>query len=177
KLQNDGIGLAAIDTGVLDQVGEHARREFSARDGPTLALRTNWPIDQLGVPARGDSALTRQTDALADASTHGAERELGERLLRATYAALPPERCCLQIQLYPGAPTNWCARTPQRAAGRGSTMAVHAPDIALIDLLQDGRPRPSGVRVVRDVGDLLAAVIELEHDDVRLTTIHAGMRE
>ncbi|MDQ2915052.1 MAG: hypothetical protein M3T56_17645, partial [Chloroflexota bacterium] len=51
-------------------------------------------------------------------------------------------------------------------------MAVGAADVALFDLGLDASPRTSGARISRYVRDLVAAVIEFEHDDVALAAVH-----
>jgi hypothetical protein len=54
-------------------------------------------------------------------------------------------------------------------------MAVGAAHLALVDLGFDSRPCPPASCVGRDVGYLVADVIELENDDVTLAAIHARM--
>jgi hypothetical protein len=52
-------------------------------------------------------------------------------------------------------------------------MTIRAADLALRDFRLDTSPRASAVGIGRNIGDLVAQVIELEHDDVRFAAVHA----
>ena len=54
-------------------------------------------------------------------------------------------------------------------------MAVRATHFAFINLRFDTRPTAASSRVVRDVRNLLAKVVELKHNDVSLPAIDARM--
>jgi hypothetical protein len=54
-------------------------------------------------------------------------------------------------------------------------MTVCAPDLALRYFLLYASPGTSGARIRRDVRDFVAQVIELEHDDVGLAAVDAGV--
>ena len=54
-----------------------------------------------------------------------------------------------------------------------SSMAVGAPDLALVDLRFDPGPTPTSSRVCGYVGHLLGDVVELEHHDVGLAAVNA----
>ena len=54
-----------------------------------------------------------------------------------------------------------------------SSMAVGAPDLALVDLRFDPGPSPTSSRVCGYVGHLLGDVVELEHHDVGLAAVNA----
>src|SRR5436190_7769532 len=54
-------------------------------------------------------------------------------------------------------------------------MAICAPHLALVDFREDPLPTATSIRQCRDVGQLLADVIEFEHNDVGLTTVDARM--
>jgi hypothetical protein len=66
------------------------------------------------------------------------------------------------------------SRGSQTAAGF-SPVAVRATDFAFFDLAVDTRPRPPGSGIGRNIGNLVAGVIELENDDVALAAVHARM--
>jgi len=52
-------------------------------------------------------------------------------------------------------------------------MAVRTPDLALLDLGRDFIPRRRATNERRDVGELVAPMIEIEHSGVVLAAIHA----
>ena len=54
-------------------------------------------------------------------------------------------------------------------------MAVGAHDLALVDLREDHRPRRCPGDEVGDVVDLVAKVVELEHDGIALSAVDARM--
>jgi|SRR6266566_4177844 len=54
-------------------------------------------------------------------------------------------------------------------------MAIRAPNLALRDLSQNPLPAPAPICQGRDVSKLVADVVELQHDNVRLTAIDARM--
>jgi hypothetical protein len=54
-----------------------------------------------------------------------------------------------------------------------SSMAVGAPDLALVDLRFDPGPSPTSSRVCGYVRHLLGDVVELEHHDVGLAAVNA----
>jgi len=54
-------------------------------------------------------------------------------------------------------------------------MAVRADDLAFLDLLDDGLPSVIE-EVLADIETLVADVVELEHDGVRLPALDARMR-
>src|SRR5687767_6628297 len=62
-----------------------------------------------------------------------------------------------------------------RALARLSPMAVRAAHFAFFDLGFDTRPCAPASGIGRDVGDLVADVIELENHDVCLPAIHTRM--
>lgn len=54
-------------------------------------------------------------------------------------------------------------------------MTVGAADIALRELGLDDAPSDMSVQQLRDAGDLVSTVIELEHDRIPLTAVDAGV--
>jgi hypothetical protein len=54
-------------------------------------------------------------------------------------------------------------------------VAIRAPHFALSDFSQNLRPVPATICESRDVPEFLPDVIELEHDNVRLSAIDARM--
>jgi hypothetical protein len=55
-------------------------------------------------------------------------------------------------------------------------MAIRTAHLTLIDLGFDPCPASTASRIGRDVGNLVADVIELKNDYVGLPAVHAGMR-
>jgi hypothetical protein len=65
--------------------------------------------------------------------------------------------------------------TPPAAASGAPAMAVRADNFAPSDLRVDGRDGGCCADQRRDRGDLLADVVELQHDGISLAAIHAGV--
>src|SRR5438876_1388320 len=55
-------------------------------------------------------------------------------------------------------------------------MTVSAPDLTFLDLRFDARPGTSTAGISRYIRDFVTPMVELEHDDVGLATVHAWVR-
>ena len=105
-----------------------------------------------------------------------AERELGERSSHAADAASTNCEGGGEVELdgFPALGGGHFAANSERNASRClPTMAVRAADVAFLNFAEYLRPTATRRRVARDISDLAAPMVELEHDDVRLAAVDA----
>ncbi|HVD51753.1 MAG TPA: hypothetical protein VNB51_06910 [Candidatus Udaeobacter sp.] len=183
EIENPGIRLAAVDARMIKQVIAYPTPQLTDDVAASDLDLGNVTFPVPRVPLTGVDPLAQKADPLPRLAFDRAVRKLSQRLCLFTDATGTDAKSCVKSQLDR---RRGLWRGTRRVAGEDamgrrsfaclSSMAVGAPDLALVDLRFDPGPSPTSSRVCGYVGHLLGDVVELEHHDVGLAAVNARVR-